>query len=133
MLALFKYTSMETTRELKFALQLQLSESYIYGTATLDEKDYSINIQQAANQLVVLPQDFSYIGEIDKGLISFSRENDNNNKRISIASEIQVGQGDLIEVYLDQDNILLSIANDLPIEISILVNATSIINTIKGR
>jgi hypothetical protein len=124
---------METTRELKFALQLQLSESYIYGTATLDEKDYSINIQQAANQLVVLPQDFSYIGEIDKGLISFSRENDNNNKRIRIASEIQVGQGDLIEVYLDQDNILLSIANDLPIEISILVNATSIINTIKGR
>ena len=124
---------METTRELKFALQLQLSESYIYGTATLDEKDYSINIQQAANQLVVLPQDFSYIGEIDKGLISFSRENDNNNKRISIASEIQVGQGDLIEVYLDQDNILLCIANDLPIEISILVNATSIITTIKGR
>ena len=124
---------METTRELKFALQLQLSESYIYGTATLDEKDYSINIQQAANRLVVLPQDFSYIGEIDKGLISFSRENDNNNKRISIASEIQVGQGDLIEVYLDQDNILLSIANDLPIEINILVNATSIINTIKGR
>jgi hypothetical protein len=124
---------METTRELKFALQLQLSESYIYGTATLDEKDYSINIQQAANQLVVLPQVFSYIGEIDKGLISFSRENDNNNKRIRIASEIQVGQGDLIEVYLDQDNILLSIANDLPIEISILVNATSIINTIKGR
>ena len=124
---------METTRELKFTLQLQLYESYIYGTATLDEKDYSINIQQAANQLVVLPQDFSYIGETDKGLISFSRENDNNNKRISIASEIQVGQGDLIEVYLDQDNILLSIANDLPIEISILVNATSITNTIKGR
>jgi hypothetical protein len=124
---------METTRELKFALQLQLSESYIYGTATLNEKDYSINIQQAANRLVVLPQDFSYIGEINKGLISFSRENDNNNKRISIASEIQVGQGDLIEVYLDQDNILLSIANDLSIEINILVNATSIINTIKGR
>jgi hypothetical protein len=124
---------METTRELKFALQLQLSESYIHGKATLNEKDYSINIQQAANRLVVLPKDFSYIGEIDKGLISFSRENDNNNKRISIASEIQVGQGDLIEVYLDQDNILLSIANDLPIEISILVNATSIINTIKGR
>jgi hypothetical protein len=45
-----------------------LSESYIYGTATLNEKDYSINIQQAANRLVVLPQDFSYIGEINKGL-----------------------------------------------------------------
>ena len=58
---------METTRELKFALQLQLSESYIYGTATLNEKDYSIYIQQAANRLVVLPQDFSYFGEINKG------------------------------------------------------------------
>jgi hypothetical protein len=115
---------METTREFKFALQLELSESYIYGTATLDEKNYSINIQQAANQLIVLPQDFSYIGEIDKGLISFSRENDNNNKRISIASEIQVGQGDLIEVYLDQDNMLLSLANDLPTEISIHLDAT---------
>ena len=83
--------------------------------------------------MVVLTQDFSLIGEIDEGLISFSRENDNNNKRISVASEIQVGQGYLIEVYRDQDNILLSIANDLPIEINILVNATSIINTIKGR
>jgi hypothetical protein len=123
---------METTRELKFALQLELSESYIYGTATLDEKNYSINIQQAANQLIVLPQDFSYIGEIDKGLISFSRENDNNNKIISIASEIQVGQGDLIEVYLDQDNMLLSLANDLPKEISIHLDATSIINTHEG-
>ena len=123
---------METTREFKFALQLELSESYIYGTATLDEKNYSINIQQAANQLIVLPQDFSYIGEIDKGLISFSRENDNNNKRISIASEIQVGQGDLIEVYLDQDNMLLSLANDLPKEISIHLDATSIINTHEG-
>jgi hypothetical protein len=124
---------METTRELKFALQLELSESYIYGTATLDEKNYSINIQQAANQLIVLPQDFSYIGEIDKGLISFSRENDNNNKRISIASEIQVGQGDLIEVYLDQDNMLLSLANDLPKEISIHLDTTGIINTNEGR
>ena len=124
---------METTRELKFALQLELSESYIYGTATLDEKNYSINIQQAANQLIVLPQDFSYIGEIDKGLISFSRENDNNNKRISIASEIQVGQGDLIEVYLDQDNMLLSLANDLPTEISIHLDVTGIIDTNEGR
>ena len=52
---------METTRELKCALQLKLSESYIYGTSTLGEKDYSINIQQAANRLVVLPQDFSHI------------------------------------------------------------------------
>ena len=120
-------------RELKFALQLHLSESYIYGIATLDGKDYSINIQQAAKQMIVLPLDFSYIGELDKALISFSRDNDNNNKKITIASEIQVGQGDLIEVYLDQDNMLLSLANDLPIEINIHLNATSIINTNEGR
>lgn len=122
-------------RELKFALQLHLSESYIYGTATFDGKDYSINIQQGAKQMIVLPLDFSYIGELDKALISFSRDNDNdnNNKKITMASEIQVGQGDLIEVYLDQDNMLLSLANDLPIEINIHLNATSIINTNEGR
>lgn len=74
---------------LSLLCKLQLSESYIYGTATLDEKDYSINIHQAAIRLVVLPQDFSQIREIDKELISFRRENDNNNKRISMASEIQ--------------------------------------------
>ena len=121
-------------RELKFALQLHLSESYIYGTATLDGKDYSINIQQGAKQMIVLPLDFSYIGELDKALISFSRDNDNNNNNeITITSEIRVGQGDLVEVYLDQDNMLLSLANDLPIEINIHLNATSIINTNEGR
>ena len=120
-------------RELKFALQLHLSESYIYGTATFDGKDYSINIQQGAKQMIVLPLDFSYIGELDKALISFSRDNDNNHKTITIASEIRVGQGDLVEVYLDQDNMLLSLANDLPIEINIHLNATSIINTNEGR
>ena len=65
---------MRLVQELGFLLQLSLNESYIYGTATMDDKCYSINIQQAGNQLIVLPQDFSYIGEIDKGLISFSRE-----------------------------------------------------------
>jgi hypothetical protein len=40
-------------------------------------------------------------------------------KKISIPSEVQVGQGDLIEVYLDQDDLLLSLANNLPLEITI--------------
>jgi hypothetical protein len=106
-------------REIKFHLHLNLSESYIYGTATINGKDYSINIQQAAKQMIVLPPDFSYIGELDKALISFSRENDNNDNKISVPSKIRVGQGDLIEVYLDQDDVLLSLANNLPIEITI--------------
>jgi hypothetical protein len=106
-------------QEIKFALHLNLSESYIYGTATLNGKDYSINIQQAAKQMIVLPPDFSHIGELDKALISFSRDNDNNDKKISVPSQIHVGQGDLIEVYLDQDDVLLSLANNLPIEITI--------------
>ncbi len=67
-------------REIKFALHLNLSESYIYGTATIDGKDYSINIQQAAKQMIVLPPDFSHMGELDRALISFSRDNDNNEK-----------------------------------------------------
>src|SRR5918994_1146506 len=106
-------------REIKFALHLNLSESYIYGTATINGKDYSINIQQATKQIIALPPDFSYIGELDKALISFRRDNDNNDKKISVPSQIHVGQGDLIEVYLDQDDVLLSLANNLPIEITI--------------
>jgi hypothetical protein len=89
-----------------------------------------INQLISNKQRISLPQDFSYIGEIDKGLILFSRENDNNNKRISIASEIQVGQGDLVEVYLDQDNILL-LLQMISNRDKIPVNATSIINAIE--
>jgi hypothetical protein len=48
-----------------------------------------INIQQAANQLIVLPQDF-YIREPNKALVSFGKNGDNNNnKRVSTALEIQ--------------------------------------------
>ena len=35
-----------------------------------------------------------------------------------MTSEIQIGQGDLIEVYLDQDDMLLALANDLPVEVT---------------
>ena len=107
---------MKLIQEIKFHLQLSLSESYIYGTATMNDKYYSINIQQAKNQSIVLPRDFSDIGEPINALISFSIYDDNNssNKKISMTSEIQIGQGDLIEVYLNQDDMLLALANDLP-------------------
>ncbi|MFZ0343741.1 MAG: hypothetical protein WAL24_01165 [Nitrososphaeraceae archaeon] len=125
---------MRLVQEFKFHLQLSLSESYIYGTATMNDKYYSINIQQAKNQFVVLPRDFSGISEPYNALISFSTDDDNNsnNKKISMTSEIQVGQGDLIEVYLDQDNMLLSLARDLPVEVTIRMYTTGPINN-EGR
>jgi hypothetical protein len=49
-----------------------------------------------------------------------------------MTSEIQVGQGDLIEVYLNQDDMLLSLANDLPVEITIRMYTTSPANN-EGR
>jgi hypothetical protein len=116
---------MRLVQELKFLLQVSLNESYIYGTATINDKSYSINIQQAKNQLIVLPQDFSNIGEPGNALISFSRQKNTNNKEISMTSEIQIGQRDLIEVYLDQDDMLLSLAKDLPVEITIQMYTTS--------
>jgi hypothetical protein len=133
-LALFKYgininniSGMRLVQEFKFHLQLSLSESYIYGTAALNDKYYSINIQQAKNRSIVLPRDFSDISEPINALISFGTDDDNNssNKKISITSEIQIGQGDLIEVYLDQDDMLLSLAKDLPVEITIRMYTTS--------
>jgi hypothetical protein len=114
---------MKIIQDIRFLLQLSLSESYIYGTATIDGKHYSINIQQLGNRLIVLPSDFE-IDEPNNALISFIREADSNknNKMISMTSEVQVGQGDLIEVYLDQDEMLLSLAKDLPAEITIQMN-----------
>jgi hypothetical protein len=72
-----------------------------------------INIQQAANQLIVLPQG-SYIREPIKALVSFGKNGDNNNKKFSTALEIQKGQGDLIKDYPDD---ILLYANELPAEI----------------
>jgi hypothetical protein len=100
----------------------------------MNDKYYSINIQQAKNQFIVLPRDFSDISEPYNALISFNTDDDNNsnNKKISMTSEIQVGQGDLIEVYLNQDDMLLSLANDLPVEITIRMYTTSPANN-EGR
>jgi hypothetical protein len=113
-------------QEIKFALQLSLSESYIGGTAITNDTSYSINIQQGANQLIVLPQEFSYIGEPNQAFVSFGRDEDNNDKKICITSKIKVGQRDLVEVYLNQDSILLALANDLPLEMIIHTNHAGI-------
>ena len=52
---------MALKQEIRFVLDLSLAESYIYGQATMYDKSYSINIQQASQQLLVLPKDSVYI------------------------------------------------------------------------
>ena len=37
--------------------------------------------------MIVLPPDFSHIRELDKALISVSRDNDINDKKVSIPSD----------------------------------------------
>ena len=47
---------MAVEQQIIFVLNLSLAESYIYGTAIMS---YLINIQQAADKLVVLPAFFN--------------------------------------------------------------------------
>jgi hypothetical protein len=75
-----------------------------------------INIQQAAKQMIVLPQDF-YIREPNRALVPFGKNGDNNNKKVSTALEIRKGQGAVINYYL---NDILLYANELPAEITLM-------------
>jgi hypothetical protein len=117
---------MALEQKIRFVLDLSLAESYIYGKATIipSDKSYSVNIQQATQQLLVLPADLSYIEPSDRALISFGglsgkSRNSNNN----IISEIKVGPGeDIIEVYLNDDNFILTLANNLPVEMTLQTN-----------
>ena len=118
---------MALEQKIRFVLDLTLAESYIYGTATIitSNNSYSINIQQATQQLIVLPTDVFYNEPADRALISFGRLSDkskNSNNNISIISEIKLGQGDLIEVYLNEDDIILDLANNLPMEMTLQTN-----------
>ena len=118
---------MALEQKIRFVLDLSLAESYIYGTATIITSNisYSINIQQATQQLIVLPTDVFYNEPADRALISLGRLSDkskNSNNNISIISEIKLGQGDLIEVYLNEDDIILDLANNLPTEMTLQTN-----------
>jgi len=102
----------------KFILNLELGESYIYGTAfTSDNSYYSINIQQASNTLVVLPSDF--IQESREALVCFGLSGNSDKNKIFVRSEVKIGRGDLIEVYLSQDDVLLTLSNHLPVEMTL--------------
>jgi hypothetical protein len=107
-------------QEIRFALQLSLAESYIYGSAIIDGESYLINIQQAKDQSIVLPQrHFLDIEEPNQASVSFSNQQDNNNK-IGMTVGIIKGQGDIIELYVNEDNVLLALANDLPVDMILL-------------
>jgi hypothetical protein len=89
---------MTLEQEIRFTLNLSLAESYIYGTAIMSDKSYLINIQQASEQLVILPTDFFYTEPSNRALVSFggyadnntNNNNNDNNKKLIINSEIQV-------------------------------------------
>ena len=110
---------MALEQESKFILNLELSESYIYGTAFTSDNSYSINIQQASNTLVVLPSDFINIGESREALVCFGLSGDSDKNKIFVRSELKIGRGDLIEVYLSQDDVLLNLSNHLPVEMTL--------------
>lgn len=120
-----QYFDMDLQQEIRFVLDLSLAESYIYGTATIYDKSYSINIQQAAQQSVVLPKDSFYIEPSSRALVSFGCSLDNHNNEIIVTSEIMAGQGDIIEIYLNQDNVLLALAHELPVQMLLQVNPGS--------
>ena len=116
---------MALKQEVRFVLDLSLAESYIYGTATMCDKSYSINIQQASQQLLVLPKDSFYIEPSSRASVSFDWSPNNHSNEITVTSEIIVGQGDLIEVYLSQDNVILALAHELPVQMTLQVNPGS--------
>jgi hypothetical protein len=110
---------MALEQESKFILNLELGESYIYGTAFTYDNSYSINIQQASNNIIVLPSNFTNIGESREALVCFGLSGDSDKNKIFVRSELKIGLGDLIEVYLSQDDVLLNLSNHLPVEMTL--------------
>jgi hypothetical protein len=110
---------MALEQDSKFVLNLELGESYIYGTAFTSDNSYSINIQQASNNLVVLPSDFINIEESPEALVCFRLSEYSDTNKIFVRSEVKVGRGDLIEVYIDQDTDLFILSNHLPVEMTL--------------
>lgn len=119
---------MALEQESKFVLNLELGESYIYGTAFMSDNSYSINIQQASNNLIVLPSDFINIDESGEALVSFGLSGHSDTNKIFIGSKVKLGRGDLIEVYISQDNDLFTLSNHLPVEMTLNIAQSTLID-----
>ena len=113
-------------QESKFILNLELGESYICGTAFTPDNSYPINIQQASNNLIVLPSDFTNIKESREALVTFELSGHNDKNKILVRSEVKVGRGDLIEVYVSQETDLFTLSNHLPVEMTLQIVQSSL-------
>jgi len=49
-------------------------------------------------------------------LCRINLSNDDNN---NVRSEVKIGRGDIIEVFLSQDDVLLTLSNHLPVEMTL--------------
>ena len=116
---------MALEQESKFELNLELGESYIYGTAFTSDNSYSINIQQASNNLIVLPSDFANIKDSREAVVSFELSGHSDTNKIFVRSEVTVGHGDLIEVYMSQDTDLFTLSNHLPVEMTLRIGQST--------
>ena len=116
---------MALEEETKFELNSELGESYIYGTAFTSDNSYSINIQQASNNLIVLPSNFANIKDSREAVVSFTLPGHSDTNKIFVRSEIKKGHGDLIEVYLSQDTDLFTLSNRLPVEMTLRIGQST--------
>ena len=86
------------------------------------DKTYSINIQQAAKQLLAPPKDSFYIESSSRASVFFGCSIDNHSNEIIVTSRIKAGQGDLTEVYLSQDNVIPALTHELLVAMTLQVN-----------
>ena len=75
--------------------------------------------KQASNNLIVLPSDFTNMKESREALVCFGLSGHSDTNKIFVRSEVKVGPGDLIEVYLSQDTDLFTLSNQLPLEMTL--------------
>ena len=59
------------------------------------------------------------ISESHEALVCFGLSGDSDKNKIFVRSEVKIGRGDLIEVYLSQDDVLLTLSNHLPVEMTL--------------
>jgi hypothetical protein len=90
------------------------------------DKTYSINIQQATKQLLAPPKDSFNIEPSSRASILFGCAIDNHSNEIIVTSGIKVGKGNLTEVYLSQDNVILALTHELLVEMTLQVNPRDI-------
>jgi hypothetical protein len=86
------------------------------------DKTCSINIQEAAKQLLSPPKDSFYIEPSSRVSVLLGCSIDNHSNEIIVTSGIKAGQGNLTEVYLSQDNVIPALTHELLVAMTLQVN-----------